>query len=358
MQLHNRLSNLFQKETDRLLKGFLSDNPDMRKRYVEGCIVAVGTVLKPITSFVRHLLVVQGLDPEATPGDKQRLLIQEALSDFFNKTHDKDFDDDYDVSWAHQKFEKAKGAMKELNISEDKFLELTDLGRLPNLGRVNDLTEDTVENIIQRVNPIATETVKKELPLDASEGRNPAVAFNPGDALQQLKDFMNEVGYKLEEKKSAKVKTSKKKLNKGKRIGGGPKVQRVSNTEPIKEEPSTLEVKSNRTPYPPSSRTAARELIDIARQKKLAIKVEKEATPEFHAEMKVRATKAAKLIDLMVERGFCESSNQARQEQLESMLTWDDNNFDTLERVITKYGPTKDAISENKFKGSFRRDKV
>lgn len=39
------------------------------------------------------------------------------------------------------------------------------------------------------------------------------------------------------------------------------------------------------------------------------------------------------------------------------MLTWSDESFSTMERVIDKYKPTKDAIAENKFKGSFRRIK-
>jgi hypothetical protein len=59
----------------------------------------------------------------------------------------------------------------------------------------------------------------------------------------------------------------------------------------------------------------------------------------------------------MVSKGLCEVDDKARQDQINSMLTWGDNNFDSLERVITKYGPTKDAVAENKFKGSFRRAK-
>lgn len=359
MQLSNRLSQLFQKETDRLLKSFLNDNPDILKKYVDGGVIAVGALLGPINLFMRHLLVVQGLDPETVPGEKQRLLVLESLTNFFDSKHEKDFDDDYDLSWVNQKFEKTRGALKDLNMTKDRFMQLTDLSRLPNVRsstapvveRLEDLTEEPIDHIAQRVNPVAPEAEKRETRI-----------FDPGDAIQQLRSFMNDLGKKLEEAKSEtsekhSLKPVKKKLNKGKRVGSGPRVQRVANTEPVKEGPSTLVVESDRKERPPSTRQPGRNLRDIASQRKAEAKIAKESTPEFQAQLKARIARATELTNLMVQRGLVLADDKSRQDQIESMKNWTDNNFDALERVVTKYGPTKDAVAENKFKGSFRRVK-
>src|SRR6185369_2661187 len=160
--LHNRLSQLFQRESDRLLKSFLNDNPDLLKKYVDGGVVAVGAVLGPINSFMRHLLTVQGLDPDTTPGEKQRALVQEALTNFFEKVHDKAFDEDYDLSWVRQRFEDTRKNLKQLNLTQDRFMELTDLSKIPNPSRVEDVTKEKLDDLVQRVNPVADPAPKRE----------------------------------------------------------------------------------------------------------------------------------------------------------------------------------------------------
>jgi hypothetical protein len=72
--------------------------------------------------------------------------------------------------------------------------------------------------------------------------------------------------------------------------------------------------------------------------------------------MKRKLTKATELTNLMIANGLCQPDNKSRRDQIKSMINWTDNNFEALERVIKKkYAPTKDAVVENKFKGSFRR---
>lgn len=346
--LHNRLSQLFQRESDRLLKSFLSDNPDLLKKYVDGGVVAVGAVLGPINSFMRHLLTVQGLDPNTTPGEKQRALVQQALTSMFENKHDKDFDEDYDLSWVQKRFEDTRSHLNQLNLTKDKFMELTDLSKLGS-GRYPTAAE---EQEIYRTHP-STVLESREIPI-----KEPA-KFEPGDAIQQLRSFMSELGKKLEEvkpeEKKAGIKTTKKKLNKGKKVGSGPKVQRVSNTVPVQEGPSTLRVESDRQVRPPARRAPGRDLSALVQEKKAQNKAALEATPEFQAAAKAKLARATELTQLMVEKGLCEVSDKARQDQINSMLTWGDNNFDALERVINRYAPTKDAVAENKFKGSFRR---
>lgn len=383
MQLHQRLSNLFQKETGRLVKGFLEENPDLLHKYVDGSLTAITAILGPINVFMRHLLVVQGLDPDTVPGEQQRNLLHEALSNFFSKTHEEAFESDYDVSWVQKKFEETRGKLGQLGLTKEKFMDLTDLSRLPNIGRVTEgpITIDVSTSpidAVSEINQIAPETPKKEIPLDTKEGRNAyrervlneAKSFLKeqerenlteigGDAIQALREAMNNIEENLKVAKKKKgIKVSKKKMNKTSakplRVKRSPaKVVPLPETE--EEKISTLKVDSDRKERPNWKKTPARSLYDIAKDKKAQVKAAKESTPEFQAEMKRKLARAAELTNLMVQKGLCEE--KSKEEQIASMISWTDNNFDALERVITKYAPTKDAVAENKFKGSFRRVK-
>lgn len=333
--LQNRLSQLFQRESDRLLKSFLNDNQDLLKKYVDGGVVAVGAILGPINAFMRHLLVVQGLDPDSTPGEAQRLLTQQALDSFFEPKHDKDFDEDYDLSWVQKRFQDTRANLKQLNLTKDKYMELTDLSKLGS-GRYP-TAEEEQEIFRTKVTP---EPDKREL--------------NIGDPIKDLVAELKKQGGD-EPKPTAGIKTTRKKLNKGKRVGSGPKVQRVANVEPLKEVASTLTVESDRKVRPPANRAPGRDLTALVQEKKAANKAILESTPEFKAQAAAKLARATELTTLMVEKGLCEVDDKARQDQINSMLNWGDNNFDALERVINKYSPTKNAIAENKFKGSFRR---
>jgi hypothetical protein len=330
------LSQLFTKESDRLLKSFLSDNEDLLKKYVNSGVVAIGTVLGPINAFMRHLLVVQGLDPDSIPGEKQRLLTQQALNSFFESKHDKDFDEDYDLSWVQKRFQDTRENLKQLNLTKDKFMELTDLSKLGS-GRYPTAAEEQ-EIFRTRVTP---EPDKREL--------------NIGDPIKDLVAELKKQGG--DEPKSVGIKTAKKKLNKGKRVGSGPKVRRVTNTELRDAGPTTLKVESDRKLRPSTKGLPRRNLSELVQEKKDQNRAILESTPEFKAQTAAKLARATELTGLMVEKGLCEVDDKARQDQINSMLNWGDSNFDALERVINRYAPTKDAVAENKFKGSFRRVK-
>ncbi len=369
MQLHQRFSNLVHKETDRLLKSFLSDNPDLLKKYVEGSVATIGAILGPINSFMRHLLTVQGLDPDSVPGETHRLQLQEALNNFFSSTHEDAFDADYDLSWVQKRFEDTRKKLNQLEMTKEQFMGLTDLSKLPNLGSKlgGPFTIDGDPSAIDElseINQIADESAKREIdlaPVAKQERENQKTVFDPGDAIQALRDAVKAMEAELGvEKKKKGIKTSKKKANKtvpAKTVkkGRGTKVQRVVSTESVKEGPSTLQVESDRKVRPPSTRAPGRSLHDIAQNKRTQAKIAKESTPEFQAEMKARLARATQLTNLMVEKGLLDVDDKSRQDQISSMINWTNNNFDALERVITKYAPTKDAVAENKFKGSFRR---
>lgn len=356
MQLHNRLSNLFQKETTRLLKSFLDDNPDLLKKYVNGSVATVGAILKPVNVFMRHLLTLQGLDPDAVPGEKQRLLLQEALTTVFTSTHEDDFESDYNLDWVQKKFEETRGKLAQLELSKEKFMDLTDLSRLP-------------MDELPAINRVAPEVPKKEIPLDTPEGRqsyrekvlNEAkiflkeeekTIFDPGNPIDALREAVKAIEKEVIVKKG--VKTKKKKLNKSPDSKRN-KVTRVHRTTDILPVETEIDLECKAGIRPSTKRQPGRSLNEIARNRKNQAKIAKESTPEFQAQIKARLIRATELTNLMLEKGLVEPNEQARQDQINSMINWSDNNFDALERVITKYAPTKDAVAENKFKGSFRR---
>ena len=54
----------------KLLKTFLTDNPELTQKYVDNSVTAISHLLGPLNVFMRHLLVVQGLDPDSNPGER------------------------------------------------------------------------------------------------------------------------------------------------------------------------------------------------------------------------------------------------------------------------------------------------
>lgn len=345
------LSNFFQKETDRLLKDFLSNNPELLRKYVDGSLAAVTAILSPINGFMRHLLVVQGLDPDAVPGEKQRNLLHEALTNFFSQKHEEDFDSDYDLSWVQQKFEGTRKKLGQLGFTKEQFVGLTDLSNL-GMKPSSPVAIDSGMDELAEFNQIAPETPKREIPLVAKEQERENLTEIGGDAIQALREAMQNVEKNLAVSKKKKgIKVTKKKMNK---VTSKPKkVRRVIDNTPQPEGKSTLTVESDRVVRPPSTKAPGRSLGDIARDKKAQAKAAKEATPEFQAELKRKTARATELTNLMVQKGLVEEKSKG--DQIASMVNWSDNNFDALERVVYKYAPTKDAVAENKFKGSFRR---
>lgn len=294
MQLQDFLRPL-QKETNRLVKSFLDENPDILKKYVEGGVTAVGLMLTPLNAFMRHLLVVQGLDPDSMPGEKQRLALLEALENFFEKRHDKDFDSDYDFSWIQKRFEETRKALNQLEMTKEKFMDLTDLSKLSS-------TEKTLDELVDEANPVAPEAAKRELRMEDK------VEIG-GDAIDALRKFVRAMEKDASPDKKPGIKTSKKKLNKG----PGARVRKISAN--VKKETTIKE--------------------EVAAQRKAN-----------------HAARAGKLIKDMIERGLVENLPGAIKEQHDQMMQWTEESLAAMERVIAKHfkQPT-----ENKFTGSFKR---
>lgn len=321
MELHQRITNLVQKETDRLLKEFLNDNPDLLQKYVSGGVAAVGAILTPLNAFMRHLLVIKGLDPDVEPGEKHRKELLEAVGSLFNSSHQKDFDDDYDFSWVHKKFEEARGHLKDL--TKDKFLELTDLSKMPNLvgpGRYPTIEEEQEYFAEQPSTRLPSKEIPVVSPIESLrnlvQGLEKGEKFDPVEAIKKVEALTGEVSKAV--KKSTK--TSKRKLNKGPaKKGKGVKVNRISATP-----------------------TEAAEY-----------RIHRDAVKDIGWE---KASRARKLVDEMVARGLCANETKAMQRQVEEVLLWTDDAVEAMERVVQKHA--KLGSSADRFgQGPFRRAK-
>lgn len=336
-----KLQNLRQ-ETNRLAREFLNENPTLMKKYVDLGLGAVGKTVSILSGFMKHLIVVQKLDPNTNPGSRQLKELQEAMNATFEKYHAKPFDEDYDFSWVHKKWEQTKNQLNS-QMTKEQFMDLTDVGTLTNkTSEPSTITQDLNQSV---VNQIAPESLKREIKIEeVVQVRGNRNVFDPGDALMQLKDEVERIESLEKDSKKTPVKPGKKKLNKI-----------IRNTVDVIDEMPNIEVKVDRKStvnYHPAGRGS---LSHIAQDRKAKNKTKVEATPKFKKEMKIKVARATAFVDKLIQAQFIASDEHSRLLKIQSMVGWNDSNYASMENIISKYAPTKDAIAEGKFKGSFTR---
>src|SRR5271166_4023952 len=303
MQLQQLLRPL-QEGTFRFARTLLNDNPDLLQKYVSTGMSVVGTALVPLNLFMKHLLLIQKIDPNTVPGQKAAKELQAAMDSAFERDHQKEYDEDFDLDWVNKRFEQARKQLRELQLTKEKFLDLTDLSKLPggfklgaNFGNPSQIDRgyDDPEffNQTTEVNRIAPVSEKRELPLD-KEGRaglRQKVLREVFDPITDLRNAIKaiEADLGLDKKKPGGLKTAKKKVNK--------KITKIGKT--------------------PRS-----------------------------------ATVHEKLVRDMIARNLLPATPEDMAAQMTEMAKWDDMTLDSFKKVIDKHIPKK---SGNKFKGSFRR---
>jgi hypothetical protein len=107
---------------------FIKKNPVLLTRYVGLGVALVDKAVSPLNRLMSRLLEVQGIDPSTKPGDRER----KALIDAMDRIPDPhDFDTDFDLSrFRAGKLKKVNAELKDLNLTMDKFRDLTDLTNL------------------------------------------------------------------------------------------------------------------------------------------------------------------------------------------------------------------------------------
>jgi hypothetical protein len=114
------------------LKRYFQNNPEQLKNYVGLGLRAVSLATSPLSVVLKHLIQIQGMDPNTEPGRRVREQFQQALNNTFQKFHDHEYDTDFDFSWLSKKFEEARNSNGQFpfDLSKDEFKELTDVSSL------------------------------------------------------------------------------------------------------------------------------------------------------------------------------------------------------------------------------------
>ena len=337
----------------KLLKTFLTDNPELTQKYVDNSVTAISHLLGPLNVFMRHLLVVQGLDPDSNPGERAARELQQAMSQAFT-AHQKSYDDDYDFSWVQKRFDETRSHLKDLKLTKERYLDLTDLSKLPDdRDEGGDLTLSRVANTAPyevgtspqvtaaEVNNVAPVSPKREISVKSedknlikelqsfinkakeAEVHGDVVKFDPGDALKQLADLITRTDKIVEKHTKKKSKTTKKSSPK--------KIVKVGDHYALTE--------SEKKPFDD------------------------------------RQHEKAELVKEMVAKGLC--TPEGAPSQLVEMEKWNDTSLDALKRIIDKHQPNAvdsikkildkqvanaidkhlkpEAVVTPKFKGVFRR---
>jgi hypothetical protein len=113
-----------------LLKRFFKNNPEQLKSYVQVGLVAAKVVVTPLSSFLKHLIEIQGMDPNTEPGRRMKEQFQNAINSVFQNTHVHDYDTNFDFSWLNKKFEQTRKDLEQLDLSKEDFRKMTDVGNL------------------------------------------------------------------------------------------------------------------------------------------------------------------------------------------------------------------------------------
>lgn len=150
-----------------LLNKLLEKKPQVIKAYVSVGLHAAFFTTKAVGVYMRHLITIQGLNPNEEPGTRARKEMQSALNSAFTFRHESSFDNDFDFSWAHKKWAENHKKLQDLNLSEKEFVESTDLSRVDD-APVQNIVEPLAVGSIEldeenfgTVHPKATQTEKQ-----------------------------------------------------------------------------------------------------------------------------------------------------------------------------------------------------
>jgi len=109
------------------LNDFLRKNPKLLATYVHVATTVVDKTLAPLNLLMRHVLVVQDLDPNSRPGDRLMRLASEAMDQIQDT---EEYDEDYDFSWVERQWKKTAKKLNTLNLTKEKYRELTNVAKL------------------------------------------------------------------------------------------------------------------------------------------------------------------------------------------------------------------------------------
>lgn len=171
------------------LKNYLDQNPDVRNVYVKYGMTLAKAATVPLNHLLRHLIFVQGLNPDAQPGSKDFERFEISLREMFTAPHDqKSYDEDFNFTKAFNTFQQVN---RKSDLSKKDFYELTDVRKLsdaPNLP-VEANPVDDLRQALQNED----KSVEEERPtiLEAQNLTYDMIAR--GLCVDELKDIENQI---------------------------------------------------------------------------------------------------------------------------------------------------------------------
>jgi hypothetical protein len=189
------------------LTSLIKNNLELRNRYVAVATVVADVAAKGLNKFMRHLLVVQNIDPDTQPGDMAYQHLSQQLNDFFDgKIEAEDYTGARDdEAWLNKHFAKAQGKFKHLN--KEAYKKLTDLSHVSDRKEEEttdtlqvSLSNGTVKEVIESLAPVYTASDQDKFAKLAAAAGKPIVKndgsfdFNAlKDALHTLRDYASKL---------------------------------------------------------------------------------------------------------------------------------------------------------------------
>lgn len=139
---------------------FLKKNPNLLSKYVAVSTVAINALVYPLNKFMKHLLVVQDIDPNTQPGDRAFQALSDQLDKLMNGSPDQE---EYtgpfsDEKWLQKCLQRAKGRFSKMD--QDVFKQITDLNRWSDKKEDAPLqvtlSNGTIKEVMESAQPVYT----------------------------------------------------------------------------------------------------------------------------------------------------------------------------------------------------------
>jgi hypothetical protein len=316
----------FQEETSKLAKTILNHNPEIMKMYVGGSIHAISYVLVPLNAFMKHLILVQNLDPNSDPEAKKGQRLLQEMNSLFDKVHEKEYEDDYDMSWALKRFEETRSRLKELQLTKERFMDITNLTRVDcgvTMAPVAELPADS-SDVEMNSAPVAQISTEEFSHLDGD------IKFVSADSVK--KDQEEAIKLAAEKEQAARDARRKRVLK---------DLQDKLFKETVNS-PVDAFAALRKALEEVSKSVAATE--EKKEEKKAGVKTEKKKlnkAPKIVTQKekvtKAKAEMAQELVNRMVKAGLCSSEPEAIARRISEVLNFNNGNFESLKRVVDRH---------------------
>ena len=312
-----------------LVKTFLQDKPDLMQSYVDWGTVFVEYALAPLGGILLHLIDVQGLDPNTSSIQKYCRELEEALA---NVQDTKDFDSDYDLSWVTKKWQDANRGLKAVQLTQEKFRELTDLSDIADKpaevvvnGRVAD-SEDEFFAKCTEINRVAPPAPKREIPITPEEQE--ARDQRKRDVLKRMKAKID-LSSKYGRQEYRKVVAEENILDNNTKFNPGGFME-----DKLNELEELLQKMEKDSPPKSKPTKKANKITKVNRINKRPF-IKKEPATRLSDDNLLRAEKLARE---MVVKGLCDDNNVAIEAQIAELASLS-KPLEDLAKIIKRHTP-------------------